>query len=194
MTIIFFAHSSAARRLWIQWLTRHIGAYFGLEEENALLKGLSREELSDTTGASRTSRASSHAYRQSENVLGSRKSTGRVVEEPIETDLMDLAINATFDDEEAQEVARMSIAGGANDPIPRNSAGGSIMGSSSNLSPWKSDSGLSGVVIEESSNPVIDPVTGGLEDALRQWDAVQQGQGKGGAASAMEKSEEMYGL
>ena len=59
VTIIFFAHSSAARRLWIQWLTRHIGAYFGLEEENALLKGLSREELSDTTGASRTSRASS---------------------------------------------------------------------------------------------------------------------------------------
>ena len=194
VTIIFFAHSSAARRLWIQWLTRHIGAYFGLEEENALLKGLSREELSDTTGASRTSRASSHAYRQSENVLGSRKSTGRVVEEPIETDLMDLAINATFDDEEAQEVARMSIAGGAADPIPRNSAGGSIMGSSSNLSPWKSGSGVSGVVIEESSNPVIDPVTGGLEDALRQWDAVQQGQGKGGAASAMEKSEEMYGL
>ena len=126
-TIIFFANSSAARRLWRQWFTRHIGVYFGLEEENALLKGLSIQELSDTTGAS---------YRRSESVLGNRKSVGPAAEEPMETDLVDLAINATFDDEEVQEVARMSTSGGAEDPIPRNSDTGSIIiGSSSNLSP-----------------------------------------------------------
>ena len=181
-TMIFFANSSAARRLWRQWLRRHIGAYFGLEEENALLKGLSRQELSDTTLAS---------YRRSESVLGNRKSVGPAAEEPMETDLVDLAINATFDDEEVQEVARMSTSGGAEDPVPRNSDTGSIIiGISSNLSPWKNSSGASGVVIEESSNPVM----GGLEDTLRQWDVVQQGQGDGGGASAMEQGEEMHTL